>query len=127
MLGLDPSQVRRLLAKGEIEGKKLDRDWVVLNLDYKRKRKLRRISQSQVKLLDALYNGWELKTSSDDSEAWISKGNARQSATLVRSENVKPSIVHALLKRGMIEKSAEGSQVEWLITPAGRETLERSD
>ena len=38
-LGLDTSQVRRLLAKGEIKGKKLDRDWVVLSLDYKRKRK----------------------------------------------------------------------------------------
>ena len=41
-LGLDPSQVRRLLAKGEIKGKKLDRDWVVLSLDYKRKRKPKR-------------------------------------------------------------------------------------
>jgi len=39
-LGLDPSQVRRLLAKGEIEGKKLGRDWVVLSLDYTRKRKI---------------------------------------------------------------------------------------
>lgn len=38
-LGLDPSQIRRLLAKGEIEGKKLGRDWVVLSLDYQRKRK----------------------------------------------------------------------------------------
>jgi len=38
-LGLDPSQVRRLLAKGEIKGKKLGRDWVVLSLNYKRKRK----------------------------------------------------------------------------------------
>ncbi len=38
-LGLDPSQVRRLLAKGEIKGKKLGRDWVVLSFDYKRKRK----------------------------------------------------------------------------------------
>jgi excisionase family DNA binding protein len=38
-LGLDTSQVRRLLAKGEIKGKKLARDWVVLSLDYKRKRK----------------------------------------------------------------------------------------
>jgi len=41
-LGLDPSQIRRLLAKGEIEGKKLGRDWVVLSLDYKRKRKPKR-------------------------------------------------------------------------------------
>jgi len=38
-LSLDPSQVRRLLAKGEIKGKKLGRDWVVLELNYKRKRK----------------------------------------------------------------------------------------
>ena len=38
-LGLDPSHVRRLLAKGEIKGRKLARDWVVLRLDYKRKRK----------------------------------------------------------------------------------------
>ena len=38
-LGLDTSQVRRLLAKGEIKGVKLARDWVVLELAYKRKRK----------------------------------------------------------------------------------------
>ena len=37
-LGLDTSQVRRLLAKGEIKGVKLARDWVVLELTYKRKR-----------------------------------------------------------------------------------------
>jgi len=35
---LDTSQVRRLLAKGEIGGKKLGRDWVVLSLDYTRRR-----------------------------------------------------------------------------------------
>ena len=39
ILGLDTSQVRRLLAKGEIKGVKLARDWVVLELNYKRKRK----------------------------------------------------------------------------------------
>ena len=38
-LGLDTSQVRRLLANGEIKGVKLARDWVVLELNYKRKRK----------------------------------------------------------------------------------------
>ena len=38
-LGLDTSQVRRLLAKGEIKGVKISRDWLVLSLDYKRKRK----------------------------------------------------------------------------------------
>ncbi len=41
-IGLDPSQVRRLLVKGEIKGKKLGHDWVVLSLDYKRKRKPKR-------------------------------------------------------------------------------------
>jgi len=38
-LGLDPSQVRRLLRDKVIKGKKWGRDWVVLSLDYKRKRK----------------------------------------------------------------------------------------
>lgn len=38
-LGLDTSQVRRLLCKGEIKGKKLGHDWVVLELSYNRKRK----------------------------------------------------------------------------------------
>ena len=37
-LGLDTSQVRRLLIKGEIEGKKLGHDWVVLSLNYKKKK-----------------------------------------------------------------------------------------
>jgi len=41
-LGLDTSQVRRLLKAGEIKGKKLGRDWVVLELSYKRKRKPKR-------------------------------------------------------------------------------------
>jgi excisionase family DNA binding protein len=39
ILGLENSHVRRLLAKGEIKGKKLGRDWVVLSIDYQRKRK----------------------------------------------------------------------------------------
>lgn len=37
-LGLDPSQARRLLKKGIIEGKKLGHDWVVLSLNYKKKK-----------------------------------------------------------------------------------------
>jgi len=41
-LGLDPSQVRRLLRNGNIKGKKLGHDWVVLKLDYKRKRKAKK-------------------------------------------------------------------------------------
>ena len=38
-LGISQDHVRRLLEQGKIEGKKLGRDWVVLSLDYKRKRK----------------------------------------------------------------------------------------
>jgi len=38
-LGLSQNQVRHLLARGEIEGRKLGHDWVVLSFDYKRKRK----------------------------------------------------------------------------------------
>jgi excisionase family DNA binding protein len=39
LLGMDPSHVRRLLRQGKIEGKRLGHDWVVLSLDYERKRK----------------------------------------------------------------------------------------
>jgi hypothetical protein len=38
-LGLSEQHVRYLLANGQIRGKKLGRDWVVLNMNYKRKRK----------------------------------------------------------------------------------------
>ena len=38
-IGISDSHCRRLLEKGLIEGKKLGHDWVVLSLDYKRKRK----------------------------------------------------------------------------------------
>ena len=38
-LGLSQNQVRYLLVKGKIKGKKLGHDWVVLSLDYQRKRK----------------------------------------------------------------------------------------
>jgi len=41
-LGLSPDHVRRLVRDGEIKGKKLGHDWVVLDLSYKRKRKLKR-------------------------------------------------------------------------------------
>jgi len=40
MLNLDVSQVRHLLRSGKIKGKKWGRDWMVLSLDYTRKRKL---------------------------------------------------------------------------------------
>jgi hypothetical protein len=38
-LGVSPRRVRVLLNEGRIEGHKLARDWVVLSLDYKRKRR----------------------------------------------------------------------------------------
>ena len=38
-LGLTDRHVRFLLKMGELSGRKLGHDWVVLNLDYKRKRK----------------------------------------------------------------------------------------
>ena len=38
-MGISQRHLRLLLERGVIEGKKLGRDWVVLSLDYKRKRK----------------------------------------------------------------------------------------
>ncbi len=37
-IGISDSHLRRLLESGQIKGKKLGHDWVVLSLDYKRKR-----------------------------------------------------------------------------------------
>ena len=41
-LGLSQAHVRRLLEGGAIKGKRLGRDWIVLNLNYKRRRKPKR-------------------------------------------------------------------------------------
>ncbi len=41
-LGLSEQHVRYLLARGKIEGKLIGKTWVVLSLDYKRKRKPKR-------------------------------------------------------------------------------------
>ena len=38
-IGVSERQLRFLLKSGEVKGKKLGRDWVVLDLNYKRKRK----------------------------------------------------------------------------------------
>jgi excisionase family DNA binding protein len=38
-LGISDSHCRRLVESGVIDGKKLGHDWVVLGLDYRRKRK----------------------------------------------------------------------------------------
>jgi len=40
-LGLSERHLRLLLKEGKLEGKKLGHDWVVLSLDYRRKRKRR--------------------------------------------------------------------------------------
>ena len=42
-LGFSKQHVRYLLAKGQIKGKRLGRDWVVLELNYKRKRRPKRV------------------------------------------------------------------------------------
>jgi len=41
-LRISDSHCRRLLESRKIKGKKLGREWVVLNLDYKRERKPKR-------------------------------------------------------------------------------------
>ncbi|MFC1958932.1 hypothetical protein ACFLV6_03360 [Chloroflexota bacterium] len=41
-IGISDRHLRLLLERGEVEGKKLGHDWVVLSLDYKRKRKPKR-------------------------------------------------------------------------------------
>ena len=38
-LGLSPDHVKLLARTGQIKAKKLGRDWVILSLDYQRKRK----------------------------------------------------------------------------------------
>jgi hypothetical protein len=41
-LGLSPDHVKLLARKGLIKARKLGHDWVILDLDYTRKRKLKR-------------------------------------------------------------------------------------
>ncbi len=38
-MGLSERHLRLLLQRGEVKGKKLGRDWIVLDLNYTRKRK----------------------------------------------------------------------------------------
>jgi excisionase family DNA binding protein len=38
-LKLSQAHVRRLLESGQLSGKRIGRDWIIFNLDYKRKRK----------------------------------------------------------------------------------------
>jgi excisionase family DNA binding protein len=46
-LGLTDRHVRFLLKRGELSGRKLGHDWVVLSLDYKRRRKPKRRGESE--------------------------------------------------------------------------------
>ncbi len=39
LIGISESHLRLLLKRGEVKGKRLGRDWVVLDLNYTRKRK----------------------------------------------------------------------------------------
>ena len=39
VIGISERHLRLLLAQGQVEGKRLGRDWVVLSLDCRRKRK----------------------------------------------------------------------------------------
>ena len=39
LLGLEASHIRRLLIAGKLKGKKWGRDWMILELNYQRKRK----------------------------------------------------------------------------------------
>jgi len=48
-LGISHQYVHYLLARDEIDGKRLGRDWVVLSLDYKRKRKPKTKKQGRSK------------------------------------------------------------------------------
>jgi excisionase family DNA binding protein len=41
-LKLSQAHIRRLLESGQLPGKRLGHDWIVYNLDYKRKRKPKR-------------------------------------------------------------------------------------
>jgi excisionase family DNA binding protein len=41
-LGLSQPHVKLLARKGVIKAKKVGRDWIVLSLDYKRKRRLKK-------------------------------------------------------------------------------------
>ena len=38
-LGISPQRVRQLLSTGRIEGQKISGTWIVLKLEYKRKKK----------------------------------------------------------------------------------------
>jgi hypothetical protein len=38
-IGVSERQIRFLLKQGKLSGKRLGHDWIVLNLDYKRRRK----------------------------------------------------------------------------------------
>ena len=46
-LGISDRRVRQLLSEGRIKGKKLDGTWVVLDLNYTRKRKVKGVGNEK--------------------------------------------------------------------------------
>jgi excisionase family DNA binding protein len=46
LIGVSERQIRFLLKQGQLQGKRMGRDWIVFNLDYKRKRKPKRLCKS---------------------------------------------------------------------------------
>jgi excisionase family DNA binding protein len=44
-MGISERHLRTLLEKGQVHGKKLGHDWVVLNLNYKRIRKPKEVKK----------------------------------------------------------------------------------
>ena len=47
-IGISERHIRLLLQNGEIAGKKLGRDWVVLDLNYTRKRKAKGVRNENI-------------------------------------------------------------------------------
>ena len=110
-LKVSPSYIRYLLDKGTLDGQKMGREWIVLNLDYTKKRRSKRkggrirISKTQLEFLKAIRNGWFLY-----SKPWFDR-HARHKVT--KYINSKPS--------------TSGTQSEGLypITPARKKELEK--
>lgn len=79
-LGLSQNQVRYLLLKGKISGKKAGQHWVVMAIDYKRKRKSKvaggrvKVSPEQLELLKLISKGWKVLRDYDtagDKYYWV--------------------------------------------------------
>ena len=54
VIGISERPLRLLLERGEVEGKKLGHDWVVLKLDYKRKKKITKEAGNEIKITETV-------------------------------------------------------------------------